>query len=242
MPSSGATDLALDTPSLTWTADGHPSVPPTRAAMLRLRLQLLPGKAVVFSGASLEPIAAGCPGPCPARHHAPIRWAHGSTPPATWTRGQIPWLVPTASLRAENLLHWRDRAREAIPAAIVGSGAPHPGLPAWASQRLAAVLVIFYVLGLIWLWRRPPARPGLRASLETAGLLAGPLVAGGRAPFRHGRHSLARRRLRGGTRLRGLARLARPARTLRIAASQRCGTMAHALRVATGGHRAGDGS
>lgn len=173
-PVLGATDLALDTPSLTWSADGHPSVPPTRAAMLRLRLQLQPGKAVVFSGASLEPmlpVVRPVPG-TPARARSLGAWIDAA---GHLDARQIPWLVPAASLRAESLLHWRDRARDAIPAAIVGSGAPHPGLPAWASQRLAAVLVIFYVLGLIWLWRRPPARPGLRAGLETAGLLAGPL-------------------------------------------------------------------
>ncbi|HEY4143619.1 type II CAAX endopeptidase family protein [Pinirhizobacter sp.] len=173
-PVIGATDLALDTPSLSWTADGHPSMAPTRAAMLRLRLQLQPGKSVVFSGASLEPmvpVSPPMPG-TPPRTHSLGAWIDAAS---HLDARQIPWLVPTASLRAENLLHWRDRARDAIPAAIVGSGAPHPGLPGWASQRLAAGLVIFYVLGLIWLWRRQPTRPGLTAGLETAGLLAGPL-------------------------------------------------------------------
>jgi membrane protease YdiL (CAAX protease family) len=171
---SGANGLVLDTPWLAWTADGRPAMPPARAAMLRLRLQLQAGKAVVFSGASLEPLAPVSPPEAgvPARSGSLGAWIGAAD---RLDPRHIPWLVPAPSLRAENLLHWRDRARGAIPAAIVGSGTPQPGLPAWASQRLAAGLVIIYVLGLIWLWRRPPSRPRLRDGLETAGLLAGPL-------------------------------------------------------------------
>jgi hypothetical protein len=164
----------IDLRRLAWTNDGSASLAPHRAAMLRLRIQLPSEKSVTLSGVKLAPDRTlARPSPNVPRHEKSLdTWLDQARHVDTQ---HLPWLVPPFVLRAENLLAWRDAARDAVPATIVGAAHPQPFLPAWASQRVAAAIAVIYLFGLLWLYRRPPARPRRRALLEAGGILAGPL-------------------------------------------------------------------
>lgn len=170
---AGNLDLSIDLRAL---SSRQPCAALSTASMLRLRPQIPAGTSLLLTQVAL---LAADPPSIPTRPGLVL-----STETVTASRQlrtyQSPSAMPLVKLHAdapaETLLQLRDQIRARWPAALlqVGerplSGTPHLYLPTW-TQILACGL---YLLGLLWLWRKPLlSRHG--NLLELIAILAGPL-------------------------------------------------------------------
>lgn len=170
---AGKLDLSIDLRTL---SSRQPCAALSTAWMLRLRPQLPAGASLLLTQVAL---LAADPPSIPTRPGLVL-----SKETVTASRQlqtyQSPSAMPLVKLyadaSAETLLQLRDEIRARWPAALlqVGerplSGTPRTHLPAW-TQILACGL---YLLGLLWLWRRPQLFRH-RNLLELAAILTGPL-------------------------------------------------------------------
>lgn len=179
-PAGDTASWQLDT--LYWVQpDGTPCAAPTRAALLRLRLQQHAGSAVRFGAAALLPQAGLQAGRIAALSAHPEAARQQLTELAARSPADVlPQIRLPAQASPQRLLALRDLTHELLPAAIVLPAAASPAAPdtshvdaptspAWPWVGLCA-----YALVLLYLTLRPP-RGRWRLWLQAAACAVGPL-------------------------------------------------------------------
>lgn len=170
---AGSLDLSIDLRAL---SSRQPCAALSTAAMLRLRPQMPAGTSLLLTQVALlaaDPLSIQARPGLTLSDEAAVASRQLQT---YQSPSAMPLVKLHADASAETLLQLRDEVRARWPAALlqVGerplSGAPRMHLPAW-TQILACGL---YLLGLLWLWRRPLLSRH-RNPLELAAILAGPL-------------------------------------------------------------------
>ncbi len=181
---AGSADIALDLSSLGWRCDGTTAAMPTRAAMLRLRLQLAPAQRVQVADVRLLPSIALTRPMLQQLPSASADIASEEDPHA-----MPDWLVIMTDLRArpEKILARIDAIHAEDAGAIVLGANDWPTAAArtgtWTADvtntsrwSWSDVLILAGYAALLLLLRlRPPVMPRLRALLELSGVLIGPV-------------------------------------------------------------------
>lgn len=196
--SPGDSTWQVDVVELAWTCDGIPHNAPTRAAMLRLRVDL-ENSAQMRAGEvrllPMDPMArAEMAAAVPAIVHSLARSGempiHEQPAPAHRVGAAWPIFALVLDGRVEQSMRTIDRIRDARPAAIIVADgdwqtavgkAGHWMRVEASSPWLPWVLVVAQGLAMLWIRMRPLATPQLQSAAELIGVLAVPLilVAGG---------------------------------------------------------------
>ena len=185
--------ITLDLAALAWSCAGEPAVAPSRAAMLRLRLQLPDAATATLGDVALRPrsaqLAAGLVATAlpPASDRAALNEAVRTLEEHAESTALPVLTLPFGDARVEQILAARDAIRRVEPTAIVLMADDWPAVVdrarAWTPRRdtrlppySAWVGVGLLAVILLGLRLRPPTSPRLRASAELAGVLVVPLV------------------------------------------------------------------
>lgn len=190
LPGANVLPGGIDLAALTWQCDGQPANAPSRAAMLRLRVQTPVGAEVGVRDIALRPRA-------PIDIDAIIPKSLTSSTAASGAdalglhmsngEGAFPaWSVVTDEARVERVLATRDAIRSVEPAALVVMDGDWPEVVARAhapsappppsSPPVAWAGVAAWIVALLGLRLRPPRATRLRAAAELVGVLAAPLA------------------------------------------------------------------
>ena len=181
---AGTADIALDLSRLGWRCDGTEAAMPTRAAMLRLRLQLPPGQRVEVADVRLLPSVA-----LTESMLQQLPSARADSEAAKGQHAASDWSVIATDLHArpEKILARSDAIHAEDAGALVLGANDWPAAAAqirdWTpavatvprGPWLDASILATYAALLLLLRLRPPVRPRLRALLELSGVLVGPL-------------------------------------------------------------------
>ena len=196
----GDSSLTLDLRRLAWRCAGEASTVPTRAAMLRIQLDLPANSSATLHTVRAQPATRLTPEslaslsapllPSPRQtveFHRALDRAASDTRRMAWPILQLP-----LDGRVEQSLLARDQIRAAIPDALIvqrgslaaiaaGAQSWKPAKPVVAPSKLAWLLLAGYVAALLMLRLKPPLDPRLRALLELLATIVVPisLVVGG---------------------------------------------------------------
>jgi hypothetical protein len=181
--------LVIDLAALQWTCAGQPATPPSRAAMLRFRLQLPADAEATLRDVALRPsapidIARIAPRAIVAA--ADARAVMDAAARDSSAADVFPvWTLTFDDLRVEQVLAARDAVRRVVPGAlvviaddwarVVARAAESPPA-ARASTMVAWTGTGLLVAGLLVLRLRPPRSTRVRATVELVGVLAAPLI------------------------------------------------------------------
>lgn len=191
----GSSDLRIDFLALDWSCDGKPAAAPTRAAMLRIGLDLPRGSSARIDHVRVLPLLAMTSAEIAAATPVTLQWS-----PSTRS-GQMQWSDVLSNLpadawpllqlqmagRVEQSLVAIDQVRGVLPAAIVIAEHDWPRVAAraagWQAEPttpsnrwLPWALVASYALVLAWIRLRPLSAPRAQALAELLGVTVIPLT------------------------------------------------------------------
>ncbi|MEO8460790.1 MAG: CPBP family intramembrane glutamic endopeptidase [Dokdonella sp.] len=193
-------DVRIDISTFAWSCSGQAAAVPSRAAMLRLRIDAIGGNSLTLRDVRLAPLR---PLRIPlSASEIPVMPAPSSADAITDAvlalpdnLSALPVVVLPLQGRDEQMLAARDRILDLVPAAVLVS-TPAVALIAQGESANAMtqigessgasmwswIALIGYGASLVWLCVRHPRNQRARAACEVVAVLAGPiwLIVGGR--------------------------------------------------------------